>query len=207
MTRFSRAAAIDLHMKNAATLPNMFSTMHLYPIKRRRVSGCERRYCLELPGCNVGTSNRGIGPGSSEQGQDRQPGPELLKRPSSALRGWRIREHDDGRGGRAGYGKLPRQLRTSGRHQEEVRSRQFLPPEPKHPAGCGVGSRNTAPMASRAPCRTALYFRAAGGPRRFPTKSTRDRLPASGHPGKQTSRPDVILPRSPCMSRAKTAAC
>ena len=32
MTRFSRAAAIDLHMKNAATLPNMFSTMHLYPI-------------------------------------------------------------------------------------------------------------------------------------------------------------------------------
>ena len=108
------------------------------PDRRGGRPGAGGRDRLGLSRRQVGAGDRRGQPRPGGQPGDDRLGAGLLGGAASVFGRRRLRQHDDGRGGRgAGPGarRLRRQLRPPGADQGEVRPRQSLPRQPEHHAG------------------------------------------------------------------------
>ena len=119
----------------AALLPTWQSTMHLYPVNGKVNRVGADRHSVQLSRCRLERGDCGSGPRSGEPRQDHRLGQELLRCPASVRRRRGLSEFHDGRRRGPDSGDVPRELRSAGGDQSEVRSREFLPRESEHPAG------------------------------------------------------------------------
>ena len=126
--------AIALHLKHAAQLPTMQSTMHLYPSQRRGEPRQEQRNAVGLPRRDVGRRDGRGRSGSREQGKNLHVGEGVLERASSLLRRRRIHQFHDGRGRRSYPGDVRQELRPSGKDQEALRPGEPVPRKSEHQA-------------------------------------------------------------------------
>ena len=124
--------AIAAHVEHGSEIPTPLSTMHLYPIDGCGAPGRQGRHRLQLPWCPLVSGGRRHRPGPGQQGNHHRVGAGLLGGVAPPLGRRRLRQHDDGGGPESRGGVLPRQLRTAGRDQEQVRPAQPVPREPEH---------------------------------------------------------------------------
>ena len=85
------------------------------PHRRRRRPGGEGRHRLELPGRQMGHGHGRGQPGPGRQRAHDRLDPRLLVGAAPVLGGWRLHQHDDGRGPGPGASLLRRPLRPAGR--------------------------------------------------------------------------------------------
>ena len=130
--------AIARHVEYGAMLPTWQSTMHLYPI-----DGAAGRVAKDATPWGYRDAKWasvivGVSSGPGGQPAHDRLGARLLGGAASLLGGRRLRQHDDGRGGRGGRPgarDLPRQLRPPGGDQGAVRPGEPLPRQPEHQTG------------------------------------------------------------------------
>jgi FAD binding domain len=127
--------AIALHLKHAAKLPTMQSTMHLYPGQRRGEPRQERCNAVVLPRRDVGRRDLGSRSGPHEQRKHLHVGEGVLERASSLFRRRRVHQLHDGRGRRSHPGDVRQELRASGKDQETLRPGELVPRKSEHQAG------------------------------------------------------------------------
>ena len=134
--------AIAAHVEHGSQVPELTTTMHIYPINgacHRVSAGVDR---LRLPRRQLRDRHRRhVARRGRRRGQHRL-GPRLLRGDGPALRGGRLRQlHGRGRPV-PDPRQLPRQLRPARRGQAHLRPGQPVPPQPEHrPRLTGPGDR------------------------------------------------------------------
>ena len=128
-------AAIEKHLEHAALLPTWQSTMHLYPVNGKVNRVGETDTAFSYRDAVWSEVIVGVDPDPANSGKITDWARSLLRRPASIRRGRGLSEFHDGRRRGPDSRDLPRELRSAGGDQGEVRSRELLPRESEHPAG------------------------------------------------------------------------